>query len=516
MEYKMKRQILLAIAGAMTLSGCNSFLDREPLSDLAPGTFFTEKSEMSNWNAGIYSAFQDALARNQVLFGDVRSDNVETTTYAQDWLYMNAITPQKSETSWQNFYRAITRANTGIDMYVKIPNILESELAPYLGQCYGMRALMYFYGTRVWGKMPIVTTVWDGAQESMNIPRASLEQVRDQIYSDIESAIKYFSVSNTSSKYYLGLAAMRGLKVEADLWYKRYPEAIEDSEYFIDNSSIKLEEGEYAWKQMFEKPENSSEVIFAMGWDFDANGANGGWPALLGASNTNNGWQIASDVFNEFVDRLYSDEGADSRFWNTVDTVKLYYNSNRVPITYGSYTASGIQKCIKYSPEDANKEYDVANGIYKSKYEVLNNTSSEQKLIFMRLANILLLRAEALNQEGRGDEALDIVNKIRSRSGYLKDAKEEVSASDKKAVENLILLERQLEFYGEGQRWFDLMRTDRLVEVMDPIYSARQEAAGVTVTGFGDEGTRYWPIYYKEFEANSALAGDQNYPYTER
>ena len=225
---------------------------------------------------------------------------------------------------------------------------------------------------------------------------------------------------------------------------------------------------------------------------------------------------MSSGIFNEFIDRLYSDKGADSRFWNMVDTVKLYYNSNRVSLAYASYTASGIQKCIKYSPEDVNKEYDVSNGIYKSKYEVLNTTSCEQKLIFMRLANILLLRAEALNQEGRGNEALDIVNKIRSRSGYLKDAKTEVSASDKEAVENLILLERQLEFYGEGQRWFDLMRTGRLLEVMDPIYSARQEAAGVTVTGFGDEGTQYWPIYYKEFESNSALFGDQNYPYTER
>ena len=83
-------------------------------------------------------------------------------------------------------------------------------------------------------------------------------------------------------------------------------------------------------------------------------------------------------------------------------------------------------------------------------------------------------------------------------------------------MESLILEERQLELWGEGQRWFDLMRTGRLIDVMDPIYSSRQEDAGVAVTGFGDEGRRYWPIYAGEFESNLALTGDQNPPYSER
>jgi len=512
----MKKYIIWVAMGMLALSGCDSFLDREPLSDLAPGTFFQNKTEMANWNAGIYDAFQKALAQKQVLYGDVRSDNVTTTSYAPDWLYMNAITPQKGEASWQYFYRVITRANVGIEKYVSIPNVLESETAPYLGQCYGMRALMYFYGTRVWGKMPLVTEVWDGSLENVNIPRASLDEVRDQIFSDIEKSIQYFTIANTSGKFYLGLDAMRALKVEADMWYKRYQEAVDDSDFFVNNDTYQLAQGEIEWKQMFEAPETSPEVIFAMDWDYEANGANNGWPGQLGASNTNNGWKMSSSIFNEFIDRLYSGEGADSRFWNTVDTVKIFYNSNRVSLTYASYEAVGIEKCIKYSTESATKEYDAANGVYKSKYDVLNTTSCEQKQVFMRLANVLLLRAEALNQLGRGEEALDIVNSIRSRSGYMKDAKQEVSVADKKAVESLILLERQLEFYGEGQRWFDLMRTDRLIEVMEPIYSERQESANVTVTGFGDEGTKYWPIYYREFESNVALKGDQNPPYTER
>lgn len=64
----------------------------------------------------------------------------------------------------------------------------------------------------------------------------------------------------------------------------------------------------------------------------------------------------------------------------------------------------------------------------------------------MRMANIMLLRAEALNKLNRGDEALSIVNDIRSRVGYLKDVKLEVSSvNNTNEVENLILQERQLE-----------------------------------------------------------------------
>ncbi len=519
------RNIILLLLG-LVLSSCADMLDKQPLSDLAPGTFFKDKSEMANWNAGIYVAFQNALSQKQVLYGDVRSDNVQTTGYAQDWILMNSITPQRAEASWQAFYQAITRANVGIEKYPTIPNVLESEIAPYMGQCYGMRALMYFWGTRTWGRMPIVTTEWDGSMSSVNVPRSSLEDVRDLIYSDIQKAIEYFTITDTSSKFYLGLAAMRELKAEVDMWYHRYEDALAETEYFVGNSNYYLVDGEVSWKKIFETPDASPEVIFAMDWDFSANGVNNGWPGQLGADNTNNPWQMSEPIFQEFVNRLRMDEdkaeddpnvyGADSRFWNTVDTVKLFYNNQRLPITYATYTASGIQKCIKYSQLDPAREYDSANQIDKSYYKVLNTIDSEQKLVMMRVANPMLLRAEALNQLGRGDEALDIVNQIRNRSGYFRDAKTEVDASDKDAVESLILLERQLEFFGEGQRWFDLMRTGRLIEVMDPVFSERQSTAGVTVTGFGEEGRKYWPVYYREFESNTALKGDQNYPYTER
>lgn len=525
----MKSYIALSIALGLSLASCNDFLDKEPVSDLAPGNFFQTTEEMANWNAGIYTSFQSALSERQVLFGDVRSDNCEKVqNYANTNYYMNSIPPTDGAASWQAFYQTITRANTGIKMYPSIPGVTAAQLAPYMGQAYAMRAYMYFWGTRAWGRMPLVDREFDGDLSSVAEPRASLDAVRDQIFSDIESAIQQFAVANTSGKFYLGMSGVRALKVEADMWYGRYQDAINDSEYFVNNSDFSLAKDEADWKNIFEKPDASSEVIFAMHWDYTANGANSGWTKNMGADNTNNGWMLSEKLYSKYVDRLrcqddHPEWGTDARFWNTVDSVKLYYNAGRLPITYTMYdnmtseaSNRGITNCIKYSSEDPARSLDASLGIYKSKWKVLSTQDCEQKLVFMRLANIMLLRAEALNQMGRGEEALEIVNAIRSRVGYVKDAHLDADPADKAQVEDLILEERQLEFYGEGQRWFDLMRTGKLIEVMDPIYRTRQEEAGVNVTGFGNEGTKYWPVYYREFESNTALKGDQNPPYTER
>ncbi|MDE5701294.1 MAG: RagB/SusD family nutrient uptake outer membrane protein [Bacteroides sp.] len=513
----MKKLIYFAVLGMLTFSSCEDFLNRTPVSDLSPENYFMDLAERANWNAGIYDAFQSALGKNQVLYGDVRSDNVHTTGYATSWLYMNAITPQQGDCSWKNFYECISRCNVGIEKYPTIPNATELGNAPYLGQCYGMRAYMYFWGTRTWGKMPLITSTWDGELTTFNIPRASLDEVKAQILSDIDEAIRLFRLSDSGSKYYINLATMYALKTDVHMWYNEYEKALEASDFFIDNKDFALAADETEWKNIFLKPADSKEVMFAMSWSYENNGANGGWPGQLGASNTNNGFKMSLAIFNEFLERLRSDDGFDARLWNTVDTVKLFWESNRLPITIASYGNGGMNKCIKYSDVDPAREYSSEDQIYKSYFKVLNSTDAEHQLIMYRMANIMLLRAEALNKLGRGEEALDIVNDIRSRVGYTKDAKTEVSSfSNKDAIESIILLERQLELFGEGCRWFDLIRTGHLFEVMDPVYSARQEAAGVTVTGMGDEGTKYWPVYYREFESNLALHGDQNPPYTER
>ena len=79
----------------------------------------------------------------------------------------------------------------------------------------------------------------------------------------------------------------------------------------------------------------------------------------------------------------------------------------------------------------------------------------------LRYANVLLMYAEALNENGKTNEALTYLNQVRTRA-----AAPVYSDLTQAETREKIYLERRLEFYLEGQRWFDLVRTGRALSVM--------------------------------------------------
>lgn len=506
----MKNIFKLSVITAcfLIVSGCADFLDRSPLSDMSPATFFANKGDMKSWNAGIYDAFQSTLSLGHLEWGDIRSDNYHTTSYDDGKAYMNAVESTQSQYSWASLYKTIDRCNVAIARFPEIPGVIESDWADYVGQAYGLRAFMYFYAIRVWGDVPLITDPWDGNVENSYVPRTPVAQVKEQILSDIAKAIQYLNTNVANDrKFYFNRAAAWALKMDLHMWFREYQLALDAyNAYFAGTTNYALVANDKEWKQIFLSPADSKETIFNMAWNFEQDGSHP-WAQRVGASNTNNPYKISESIFVEFVDRLYSGEGKDGRFWNVVDTVKLWNSGNKMPISTSHWSVSGIEKCVKYS--------DVDPTATTSQWLVLSSSNCDIDICLYRYADVLLLRAEALNQLGKANEALQIVNNIRARVGYLADARTEVDQNDKKAVETVILLERQLEFMAEGKRWFDLCRTGRVVEVMDPVLRARQEAVGVAVTGFGDEGRILCPIYYREFESNPALRGHQNPPYTE-
>ena len=507
----MKRNFtyLMITACVLILSGCEDFLDRTPLSDMSPTTFFANKGDMKTWTAGIYDSFQNTLSLGHLEWGDIRSDNYHTTGYDDGKAYMNAIESSQSQYSWAALYKTIDRCNVAIERFPQIPGILESDWSDYVGQTYGLRALMYFYAIRVWGDVPLVTKPWDGDVNNSYVPRTDVDTIKAQILSDIDNAISQLGNTVTSDrKFYFNLAAAWALKVEVHMWFHEYQLALDAyNEYFEGNADYALVANDKEWKKIFLSPSDSKETIFNMAWNFEADGSHP-WAQRVGASNTNNPYKISQGIFDEFISRLYSKKGKDGRLWNVVDTVKLWNSGNKVAISTSSWTVSGIEKCTKYS--------DVDPAGTTSYWLVLSSSNADIDICIYRYADVLLLKAEALNQLGQPAAALNIVNSIRKRIGYTADATLEVTdVTDKKAVESIILKERQLEFIAEGKRWFDLSRTGRVVEVMDPILRDRQEAVGVTITGFGDLGRILFPIYYREFESNPSLRGNQNQPYTE-
>jgi starch-binding outer membrane protein, SusD/RagB family len=98
---------------------------------------------------------------------------------------------------------------------------------------------------------------------------------------------------------------------------------------------------------------------------------------------------------------------------------------------------------------------------------------------------------------------------IRIRSGM--PAYTAIVLNTKDKMENAILEERKLELYMEAKRWFDLVRTGKVITVMDKYYRERQAKRGTTPTGFGDPRTVLWPIHRNVLNSNPVLT--QNPPY---
>jgi starch-binding outer membrane protein, SusD/RagB family len=73
----------------------------------------------------------------------------------------------------------------------------------------------------------------------------------------------------------------------------------------------------------------------------------------------------------------------------------------------------------------------------------------------------LLFLAEALNEQGKTGEAAPYLNEVRRRAGL-----ENTTASSQADMREAILQERRVELAFENKRWFDLVRTDRVQEVI--------------------------------------------------
>jgi hypothetical protein len=126
-----------------------------------------------------------------------------------------------------------------------------------------------------------------------------------------------------------------------------------------------------------------------------------------------------------------------------------------------------------------------------------------------------LLRAEALNWANNDKTgAIAIVNQIRNRvkAGNVNAANYNNFATQADVM-NAILDERQLELFAEAKRWFDLVRTGRVISVMDPIVKHRQQLLGISQTGFTDARKILWPISRDALTRDPLLV--QNPPYSD-
>ncbi|HEY0680533.1 MAG TPA: RagB/SusD family nutrient uptake outer membrane protein [Chitinophagaceae bacterium] len=514
----------------VTFTGCKKLVEEKPLSDGTLDQFFKTKYDVYAAVAGMYGAFQQTMIgesqfNNRInVWGDARSDNMMngTPNSNSNEIHFNNLTPNNSFADWSPLYTVIGRANLNI---AKIPDVnnyakaaerlTAAEINSYMAQSYAMRAVCYFWILRVWGAAPIRITPFLDLNDNPFPQRDSKTKVKQQIIDDLEKAYSLITKGASPVVWNIGEGAICAIMADVYMWKSHDNEIMPDyanAITWIKNLfKAKAPTGKTfngtptpnaaglspdlvptaEWKTIFTNPAANIETIWSIHWDVNANGC----PCMMGVSSTVNNTPMKTERLLYTGTGSWLRAGLDIRAKQSIDSAKSD-NFDRVIKWYGP--AGYINAKSTY--------------LTRAQSDAVVGTDKPVYIPVYRLADMFLLYAEALNKTGDRANALKYLNFVHQRATL--PAYTAVQLATEAQMEDAIVQERQWELFVEGKRWFDLTRTDHVLQAMDQLLKDRQLAAGAAQTGWGSDKRRYlWPLHRNVLNANPNLV--QNPPYSD-
>ncbi|MFC5411743.1 RagB/SusD family nutrient uptake outer membrane protein [Larkinella bovis] len=443
---------ILYILGLVLLSGCSrDFLEIYPETSLSEGTFYKSETEYILLANGCYVPMQTYEKVEHWVMAELISDNASfqysTVTGEASKGIIDQFILASNNVAYANFwnssYNGITRCNKLLAEIDRegVSWSKESFKKRCAGEAQFLRALYYFNLVRQFGGVPLVLKPIE-SREAVGIKRSTEEQVYESIITDLKAAVENFNgATDVKENGRANEGAALALLGKVYLTQKKYAEAaaslktvIESGKYSLlpnyadlfNPSSKDFKETIFAVQYSENSAALSNRFIFWFA-PWTSAGAITGRPSI---SLVGGGWnQPTDDLINAFET---GDKRKDVsiRFWTGAD-----WDGVVRPIPY----------CAKYKAP-------VSSPVDRS----------GDNLPVLRYSDVLLMYAEALNQQGNTAEAIPYVQQVRNRAGLTQS----LAGTSKTALETLIAKERQVEFCFENQRWYDLKRTDKAVEVM--------------------------------------------------
>lgn len=458
----MKRTIILSacLALAALCSSCDAFLDKMPVDAIGTGTKLTASDAEALVNAAyqplMWPKFYnmrmwttDIIAGESVVGAGGGTDGIETVQLAN----FTADTSNAAATDIWRGTPGILRANLAIKELNAMEDIDEELRSRLLGECYFLRAHYYFILVRFFGDVPLRTEPLY-AGDDMNVARTPKAEVYEQIISDTKEAIKRLPYKKDYSNKDLGRACRDAAECMLAKIYltleSNYADVVtlcEDVEaQGYDLLSMPYEDNWYNPKTGMLN-ENGPESLFEVQYTGDPSAATD-W------QRDNNNQSQWLNVF--MAPRGSGMVGGGGYGWQHVTEEFV-----------SSYEEGDLRKDVTIfydgCPEFDEYEYDMAwstTGYNVRKWCVPVSICDKvdncpANTIVYRFADILLMKAEALNELGRTKEAQVPLNIVRKRAGL-----DGVTTEDYEEMKEIIIHERRMEFAFEGHRWFDLIRID--------------------------------------------------------
>ncbi|MDM1294135.1 RagB/SusD family nutrient uptake outer membrane protein [Sphingobacterium sp. N143] len=439
-----KLYIAILLSAGVALQSCkdNSFLDvpsKERVEAEDSETINTPEQFVN----GIYGMFTDwDYAFSFLGVTEMLSDNADkgssATDAGGDKLLLDNLTYTSTagsfQSMWIRWYKSIGRATQAIDYTEKFGLTDDAYKNRLIGEARFLRALNYFYLVRGWGDIPI--------QERDLIKREPASEVYTYIEADLQFAIDHLPTKSAYAAKDLGRAtkgAAQGLLAKVYLYQSKWQQAFDMAKTVITSGDYSLEPdyatiwrlaGENGRESLFEWQARGSSIAHGIQQYSQVQAPRGG------AVNLGWGFNIPSknllDAFNAEKDNIRRDATIIFRGETLYD---------------GRVIDNGVE-----NPMYNEKAYSSANG---------GASDTDKNVRYLRLGEIYLILAEAANELGNSNEALDALNAIRTRVKL-----PNITVTDQAQLRQLIWKERRLELAFEHDRWFDLVRTKQAKAAM--------------------------------------------------
>lgn len=434
------------IISLVFISSCDDFLDLNPISSQSVDAFYQSEDDFEQAVNGVYNEFRSTYA-TQWQFGELRGDNTTMSGEGQiddnpQMRWVDAFINLDARNSridhvWPNTFRTIQKAN-GVLTNIENADFNQEKADRFAGEALVMRAMSYFRLVRIYGGVPIVLTADVNISESYQTPRASVNDAYEVILDDLKNAIPKLPESYTGNNVgRITKGAAQTLLGQVYLTLQNFDDAATQFGEVINS-------GVYSLLPNYED-------CFAPG----SSGNNEAIWQLLYSADADQG----SSFPNQFAPRNSSGILVESG-----STHAMNQPSGEL---YNAYEDGDLRRDASIGLGFTNEEGDWIDAPYIKLYvqHPIKTGGTDCDWNIFRYAHVLLMQAEALNEVNGGPTSLayEYVNRVRQRA-KLSDLPEELSQSEfRDAVYN----ETRFEVAFEAHRWFDLIRTERALSVMN-------------------------------------------------
>lgn len=423
----MRIRQLATVAALAAAVGCDNLLSTEPYDRLpAEGAIADSATAIAALN-GVYASLQGGgmYGLDAHLVGDLAADNgrwVGTYQFLGD-IAANTIKADNPEVAamWGAHYSLINRANIVLRDVPTLANLSDAGKAPILGQAHFLRALAYHNLVKYWGAVPTPTTPVRVASEAAAFTRTPVPEIYDLILDDLTAAEQMIPAAATDTRR-ATRAAVRAIRARVLFYRASLPgnaNAAADFQAAYDAADAAI-----AGRTLAAVP----------------------YASLFTATGTN----TAEDVFR--VPFTAAESNSLGSYWLYAGRFEASPTTN----LYAAYEAGDVRRASTVAPRSA-----TSSTLQGLKTPTTAGTSHPHVI---RLAELVLIKAEVLARQGNLPGAVAQYNLVRARAQLpLHVFGTHVTTFDD--VMAAILKERRLELALEGDRWPDLVRLGLAVQV---------------------------------------------------